>query len=352
MSRINRSFRHVLAAASLLLAGTSPVALAAEPVTEALDRAAIDIRSPQDAFMIGADMAGATIVAVGERGLVLLSDDSGTTWRQGKVPVSIGLTAVRFANEREGMAVGHGGVILGTSDGGETWALLLDGRQAAELALASAQKAGDERAIWEAERLVSDGPDKPFLDVLLPSADRAIAVGAYGLAFETRDGGQSWQPIMDRMANPDMSHFYAIRQRGSRVVAVGERGLVALSDDNGVSWQQVVTPYSGSFFTVEIPSGNEIVAAGLKGSIWSSENSGEAWEPLPSKTDASITSSRLLPSGDVVLGNQAGLLLTLTNGQLMPASDQRFAPINAFVRAGEQTVVLTMEGIRVAATTL
>lgn len=350
MSRNSRNFRSILAAAGLSLAGIAPMVLGAESVVEPLDRPAVEIRNPQGAFMIGAAKAGSTIVAVGERGLVLLSDDNGQSWRQGEVPVSTGLTAVRFANAREGMAVGHGGVVLGTSDGGETWQLLLDGRRAAELALAAAEKRGDERAIWEARRLADEGPDKPFLDVLLQSPDRAIVVGAYGLAFETRDGGASWQPIMDRMANPEMSHFYAIRQRGSRVVAVGERGLVTLSDDNGVTWEQIVTPYNGSFFTVELPSGKDILAAGLKGNIWYSENSGGLWEPLPSQIDASITSSRLLPSGDVMLGNQAGLLLKMNGGRLVPANDQRFSPINTFVPAGDRLVVLTMEGIRLAAT--
>ncbi len=350
MRRNSRYFRSVLAAAGLLLAVPSPMVFAVGLVVEPLDRPAVEIRNPQGAFMMGAARAGSTIVAVGERGLVLLSDDNGQTWRQGEVPVSTGLTAVRFANEQEGMAVGHGGVVLGTSNGGETWKLLLDGRSAAELALAAAEQQGAERAIWEAKRMVDEGPDKPFLDVLLQSPDRAIVVGAYGLAFETRDGGGSWQPIMGRMANPEMSHFYAIRQRGSRVVAVGERGLVSLSNDNGVTWKELVTPYDGSFFTVEVPTGREIVAAGLKGNIWYSENSGDVWEPLPTQIDASITSSLLLPSGEVVLGNQAGLLLKMDGGGLVPLNEQRFSPINTFVQAGDQLVVLTMEGIRVAAT--
>ena len=66
--------------------------------------------------------AGTRMVAVGERGHVLLSDDHGATWRQAKsVPTRAMLTAVFFADNEYGWAVGHDETILNTVDGGETW---------------------------------------------------------------------------------------------------------------------------------------------------------------------------------------------------------------------------------------
>jgi len=65
--------------------------------------------------------AGDRLVAVGERGHVLLSDDEGVTWRQAKsVPTRAMLTAVYFADGEYGWAVGHDETILNTVDGGET----------------------------------------------------------------------------------------------------------------------------------------------------------------------------------------------------------------------------------------
>jgi photosystem II stability/assembly factor-like uncharacterized protein len=44
--------------------------------------------------------AGKRLVSVGERGLVLLSDDDGRSWRQARqVPVSVALTQVRFVSD-------------------------------------------------------------------------------------------------------------------------------------------------------------------------------------------------------------------------------------------------------------
>lgn len=348
MSRISRQFMGLLGSALIAALGTHASANEAVQVTSALDRPAIEVRNPQGAFMIDAAMAGSTVVAVGERGLVLLSDDQGASWRQAEVPISTSLTAVQFVDEQNGMAVGHGGVVLGTKDGGESWTLKLDGRKAAELALEDARDRGDERAIRDARRLINDGPDKPFLDVLMLSQRRAIVAGAYGLVFRTVDGGESWESIISSMDNPDLLHFYAMGKRGSRIVAVGERGLVNISDDNGVTFEAAGTPYNGSFFTVELPTGKEIVAAGLKGNIWRSGNSGRSWEPLPSDIDASITSSRLLPAGGILFGNQAGMLMRMNGSILTPITNDRLSPINAFVRAGDQLIVLTVEGIRLA----
>ncbi|MFU0418243.1 WD40/YVTN/BNR-like repeat-containing protein, partial [Acinetobacter baumannii] len=73
-------------------------------------------------MLLDATRAGKRVVAVGEHGIVLLSDDEGKTYRQARtVPVSATLSAVSFADEKHGWAVGQWGVILATSDGGETW---------------------------------------------------------------------------------------------------------------------------------------------------------------------------------------------------------------------------------------
>src|SRR5512144_624546 len=74
----------------------------------------------------GLARAGQRIVAVGQRGHVLYSDDAGKTWKQATVPVSSDLVAVSFPDATHGWAVGHDGVILHTDDAGVTWTRQLD----------------------------------------------------------------------------------------------------------------------------------------------------------------------------------------------------------------------------------
>ena len=80
--------------------------------------------------------AGDRLVAVGQRGHVVVSSDGGATWKQAQVPVSSDLVAVYFVDAKQGWAVGHDGVILHTADGGEYWELQLDGRKANDLLVA------------------------------------------------------------------------------------------------------------------------------------------------------------------------------------------------------------------------
>jgi len=63
-------------------------------------------------LLSGVANAGQRVVAVGQRGHIVYSDDGGQTWLQAKVPVSTDLTAVFFASPTHGWAVGHGGVVI------------------------------------------------------------------------------------------------------------------------------------------------------------------------------------------------------------------------------------------------
>src|SRR5210317_1614791 len=68
-------------------------------------------------------------VAVGEYGVIIVSEDGGETWEQASVPASVALTGVYFPTSRSGWAVGHDGLILHSSDGGHSWEKQLDGYQ-------------------------------------------------------------------------------------------------------------------------------------------------------------------------------------------------------------------------------
>ena len=61
------------------------------------------------------------IVAVGDRGKILYSDDQGDHWTQAITPSEVLLTSVCFADARHGWAVGHDALVLASSDGGESW---------------------------------------------------------------------------------------------------------------------------------------------------------------------------------------------------------------------------------------
>ena len=227
------------------------------PVGPALERPAVSAHAPSRAALLGAALAGDRWVAVGERGLALTSNDRGQTWRQARVPVSVTLTAVAFADDSRGYATGHGGTVLGTSDGGLTWTRLLDGRTIGSMVREAARRSGDESRRKSAERMVADGPDKPLLDLVVSGPTEVFVVGAYGLALATSDGGRTWSLASDLLDNPKGLHLYAIRRRDQLIVIAGEQGLLLRSENGGRSFRRLATPSQGSFFTLELPDDHD-----------------------------------------------------------------------------------------------
>ena len=342
-------------------ADVAGVSAAAGPasVRSALERAAPVSVAPERALMLGAAQAGQRLVAVGERGIALWSDDAGVHWRQAVVPVSVTLTAVRLVDARRGYAVGHSGVVLRTADGGQTWTKCLDGRMAAGIALAAAESSGDARALAEARRLEADGADKPLFDLHFYDADHGIVVGAYNLAFSTADGGRTWQSLMAGTDNPKAMHLYALRAHGDTLLVAGEQGLALRSDDRGRSFRKLATPYKGSFFTAEFldAEGRDMMLAGLRGNVWRSRDGGGSWAQWATPLPVSITGSALMVGSaatsarDLVLVNQAGQILRSDGDTLKPLAGAPLAPLAGVLPLKDGAVLaLSFAGpVRIAA---
>jgi photosystem II stability/assembly factor-like uncharacterized protein len=293
--------------------------------------------------------AGNRLVAVGERGTVLLSDDHGASWRQAQVPVQATLTAVCFADERTGWAAGHLGVILRSVDAGATWEKQLDGIQAAELVKQAAQRSGDTQAMEQAQRLVEEGADKPFFDLEFVDARRGFAVGAYNLMFATEDGGKTWAAWGPRLPNPKNLHLYGVRAHGRTLVIAGEQGLLLRSSDGGASFTALQSPYKGSFFGLLRTRGGTLVAYGLRGSAYRSTDDGAHWDKLDTGVPMAVGAGMALPDGGFVLMSQAGDALMGTAGgpglRRIPAREP--APVSGVALAADGSLVLaSLRGMR------
>ncbi len=93
----------VVAALALALATRSAGARGAGFV-DLLDAPAPDVAArEQDACCRRCARAGDRLVAVGQRGHIVVSNDGGATWKQSPVPVSSDLTAVYFVNDKQGL---------------------------------------------------------------------------------------------------------------------------------------------------------------------------------------------------------------------------------------------------------
>ena len=78
----------------------------------------VDVRSDR-IVLLDIARVGDRLVAVGERGFALVSDD-GKAWKGVQTPITRQLTGVAFKDDKVGVAVGHGGSFVRTDDGGST----------------------------------------------------------------------------------------------------------------------------------------------------------------------------------------------------------------------------------------
>ena len=334
-------------ASELLFTLLLPVFTAdATSATDVLAQPSAMTRQASHAVLLAVTRAGDRLVAVGERGVLLLSDDNGGQWRQVQVPVSVTLTAVQFVDARQGWAIGHSGVVLHSTDGGESWTLQLDGRQAAALELAAAQAAlaasteGAQRRLASAERLVADGPDKPWLALQFSDARHGLVVGAYGLALATRDGGQTWQSWMGRIPNAQGLHLYAVGQAGATFYLAGEQGLLLRSRDGGESFETLASPYEGSYFSLALEADGALLVGGLRGKLFRSRDQGEHFEALDNPVPVSLGAATRVGS-QVYWLNQAGGLLRSEEGsaRLQPLPSPPGPPLIAVAPAADGALV-------------
>ena len=77
-------------------------------------------------LLLDAQRVENALIAVGERGHVLISEDGGDSWEQIQVPTRATLTGVYFIDRAHGWVVGHDQVILRTQDGGKSWELVYE----------------------------------------------------------------------------------------------------------------------------------------------------------------------------------------------------------------------------------
>lgn len=316
-----------------------------------LDTPAAHDQRAEHAVLLAVTRAGDRLVAVGERGIVLLSDNNGVNWRQSRaVPSSVALTAVSFVNADVGWAVGHAGLILHSTDGGETWSKQLDGNQAAQLELqgAQAQSATDpqtaQRRLDAAQRLVADGADKPFLSVYFADPQHGLVVGAYGLAMLTDDAGVHWRSVGSELDNSGGMHLYAILGDSHNVMIAGEQGILLRSPELGKAFSQVQSPYHGTWFgAVRVAPGQDLIF-GLKGNAWRLDD-GSQWQSVESEEHSSLTSGKKLADNSLVVVSEGGRLMqSVDQGrhfQMLSVAGLDGSSITDVTQAADGALVLT-----------
>lgn len=207
-----------------------------------------------ESLLLDVTKVGNKLVAVGQRGHILISED-GKEWNQQEVPTRAGLISVNFPSANVGYAVGKDKTVLKTTDGGKTWDLI------------NHDPAYDAVAGAEYRRAV-------FFD-----ENNGYITGAFGTFLSTTDGGKTFNdnPFLAAQLAEDYEsaglHINDIVKLGDgSLVMVGEAGLIRVSRDNGVTWRMTRPAYAGAYFGA-IPVGQSgLIVYGQRGTILRTDN--------------------------------------------------------------------------------
>jgi photosystem II stability/assembly factor-like uncharacterized protein len=327
--------RFALLATALSLLGcavlSAPVLAAAAPTADVVY--SIESAKASKGLMLDVVHAGKRLVAVGDRGHVLYSDDQGATWTQAKVPTRQLLTAVFFVDDKHGWAVGHDAQILASEDGGVTWTKQFE----------------DLRR------------ESPLLDVWFKDVNSGYAVGAYGALLETTDGGKNWEDVSDRLANEDQYHLNAIAAvKDSGIFIVGEQGSMFRSADEGQTWEKLEGPYEGSLFgVIGTAQPATLLVYGLRGNLYRSTDFGTTWEQVELKAargalEFGLSGATLLDDGSIVIvGNGGSVIRSSDDGETFSVFNRpdRIS-VSSVTAAGNGNLILAGQGgVRVTSPT-
>ncbi|MDI2595442.1 YCF48-related protein [Pseudomonas sp. 681] len=320
-----RTFALLATALSLLGCAvlSAPVLAADAPATEGVY--AVASAMAVKSLMLDVVHAGPRLVAVGDRGHILYSDDQGTTWTQAKVPTRQLLTAVYFADDKHGWAVGHDAQILASEDGGATWT----------------------KQFEDLKR------ESPLLDVWFKDVNSGFAVGAYGSLMATTDGGKHWDDVSARLDNADQFHLNAIGAvKDAGLFIVGEQGSMFRSADWGQTWEKLQGPYEGSLFGV-IGTGqpNTLLAYGLRANLYRSTDFGSTWQQVALKAargalEFGLSGATLLDDGTIVIvGNGGSVIRSNDHGETFSIFNRpdRIS-VSGVTAAGNGNLILAGQG--------
>lgn len=320
-----RKFALLATALSLLgcAALLAPVLAADAPAADTVY--SVESAKAAKSLMLDVVHAGKRLVAVGDRGHILYSDDQGSTWTQAKVPTRQLLTAVFFVDDKHGWAVGHDAQILASEDGGVTWT----------------------KQFEDLKR------ESPLLDVWFKDVNSGFAVGAYGALLGTTDGGKNWEDASDRLDNEDQFHLNAIAAvKDAGLFIVGEQGSMFRSADWGQTWEKLEGPYEGSLFgVIGTAQPNTLLAYGLRGNLYRSTDFGSTWEQVELQAargslEFGLSGATLLDDGSIVIvGNGGSVISSSDNGETFTVFNRpdRIS-VSAVTAAGNGNLILAGQG--------
>ncbi len=225
--------------------------------------------------LFSVDFDGASGIAVGAMGQMMLSQDGGKSWQAvTPAPTEKCLLGVAIGSGRT-LAVGQSGLII----------------------------VRDANGKWQE---VASGTEERLFAVSFNATGTAAAVGSFGKILLSRDGGATWTSVAPAWAEgySDQGmepHLYDVEVAADGAITVaGEFGLILRSTDAGATWA-VLHKGEASIFALDLRADGVGYAVGQGGTILRTTDGGALWSAVASGSTANLLGVRSGPGGNVVV---------------------------------------------------
>ena len=229
------------------------------------------------------------------------SEDGGARWTR-QLRSENRLTAIAFADEKNGLAVGEGGTIYRTEEGG------VPSEEKGQLCAGSICE-DDELSTWEP---VESGTNSALTDITFLDSSHLWIAGENGLVLRSTDGGVTFETLDTEVDATLLSVSFTSADNG---VVVGEGGTILVTANGGRSWQQSDGGTSSRLNAVDFASDAAVWAVGDGGTALQSLDGGVTW--VSRKIDTSLESALRAVSFDGTVGfvvGAKGTVLTTSDG--------------------------------------
>ena len=150
---------------------------------------------------------------------------------------------------------------------------------------------------------------------------------------------RTWQSLADFIPNPNGLHIYEILQDRNNYAVAGEQGLL-LYGPPGKALSTISAPFQGTFFGEVFAPDQSWIVFGLQGTILRSTDQGANWSTISAGAPVGIDCGTVLKDGDVVLGNEAGQLLTSHDDGQSYSVSAVSEPVVSITQAADGAIIL------------
>jgi len=243
--------------------------------------------------LFGLEQADATtLYAVGQSLQLVKSTDGGATWERKTVSGVPGgdLGSIRCSDADNCLlAMRQGNRIVKTTDGGDTFT-------------------------------AATPPAESAFAVELASATRGLAVGNFGSAVLSDDGGDTWRVVGGRLTDD----FTVLEGATDRIAYAGGRaGALARTTDAGQTWANVSPPTSLGIRAVAAPTASRLFVLAEDGTVQRSDNGGASYRLLNTGTPIGARDLVATDANHVVVIGTRGVRRSINGGETFSAVSDR-----------------------------